>query len=359
MVKVVCQKISTTTKEPRPVQAASPSDFEEDCIRIHNDYRAKHKVSPLVRSEECSRKAAQWAQTLAKEDRMYLDSKSGFGQNLFAKWSSNSNHQVTATEPIQCWYGDIANYKFGGEPARNTQNIGHFTQVVWKGSKEVGVAQARSRSGKVYVVAYYHPAGNIVGSFKDNVPPIGGHPASYKPSRSVNAREAASSQSPPFTGAQKLGSDIWRANFIRRCVDRHNVLRAKHSAPPLKLDDKLNKISQDWASHLAALNKMYHRPNNSYGENIYCIMNTGSDPLQYMEGHEPVDNWYSEIKDYDFKNQTNVNISKVGHFTQLVWKQSTKIGVGVAKSDQGKVFVVTNYDPAGNFIGQFPLNVLK
>lgn len=49
-------------------------------------------------------------------------------------------------------------------------SIGHFSQVVWLDTKEIGVAQARSKSGKIFVVANYSPAGNYVGSFATKVP---------------------------------------------------------------------------------------------------------------------------------------------------------------------------------------------
>ena len=48
--------------------------------------------------------------------------------------------------------------------------LGHFTQVVWKTSKKLGIAKARSpKSGKTIVVANYEPAGNWVGQYKENV----------------------------------------------------------------------------------------------------------------------------------------------------------------------------------------------
>ena len=50
---------------------------------------------------------------------------------------------------------------------------GHFTQVVWKDSQELGIARARTRDGKWLVVANYLPAGNFIGRYPDNVfPPI-------------------------------------------------------------------------------------------------------------------------------------------------------------------------------------------
>lgn len=48
---------------------------------------------------------------------------------------------------------------------------GHFTQVVWKGSKEIGVGKAVAKDGKHIVVASYRPAGNLIGTYAANVLP--------------------------------------------------------------------------------------------------------------------------------------------------------------------------------------------
>lgn len=51
---------------------------------------------------------------------------------------------------------------------------GHFTQLVWKDTKQMGVAKARSAAGtKVFVVANFDPQGNWMGQFADQVPPVG------------------------------------------------------------------------------------------------------------------------------------------------------------------------------------------
>ena len=46
-----------------------------------------------------------------------------------------------------------------------------------------------------------------------------------------------------------------------------------------------------------------------------------------------------------------------GHFTQVVWRKSEKIGVGIATDGRGTLFAVANYFPAGNFMNQFKENV--
>ena len=45
------------------------------------------------------------------------------------------------------------------------------SKVVWKGSKEMGIAQAKSKSNKIIVVANYDPPGNFVGRYSENVAP--------------------------------------------------------------------------------------------------------------------------------------------------------------------------------------------
>lgn len=61
---------------------------------------------------------------------------------------------------------------------------------------------------------------------------------------------------------------------------------------------QLNKVAKDWADTIARKDVMQHRPNNQYGENIYCAWS--SNPAHKIKGSEAVDSWYSEIKDFRF-----------------------------------------------------------
>ena len=67
--------------------------------------------------------------------------------------------------------------------------------------------------------------------------------------------------------------------------------------------------------------------------------------------------WYDEIKNYDFSNPGFA--SNTGHFTQVIWKKSSEIGLGMAKSESGKTYFVAHYLPAGNILGEFDKNVIK
>ncbi|XP_037774524.1 zinc finger CCCH domain-containing protein 13-like, partial [Penaeus monodon] len=51
--------------------------------------------------------------------------------------------------------------------------------MIWKDTENFGVGKARTRDGKIMVVAYYSPPGNIQGKFKENVNPLD-HSAIYR-----------------------------------------------------------------------------------------------------------------------------------------------------------------------------------
>ncbi|CAF4077497.1 unnamed protein product, partial [Rotaria sordida] len=141
--------------------------------------------------------------------------------------------------------------------------------------------------------------------------------------------------------------------FQGETLQRHNTLRARHCAKSLQLNNNLNKIAQDYADYLAATNGFQHS-NNGYGENLYTFSSSAT--LGMLHGNKATDAWYDEIEDYDFSRPGFSGAT--GHFTQIVWKGSTQLGVGIAFGNGGRrAIVVCNYDPPGNYMGQFSQNV--
>ena len=59
------------------------------------------------------------------------------------------------------------------------------------------------------------------------------------------------------------------------------------------------------------------------------------------------------------KNTYFIENKPVCSFTQLVWKESTQLGVGVVKSSWTSVYVVANYQTQGSVISLFPMNVFN
>lgn len=115
-------------------------------------------------------------------------------------------------------------------------------------------------------------------------------------------------------------------------------------------------MAQNWAETLANEDRFAYRPNSNYGENIYCLWS--SDRNAKANPKDVCRSWYEEIKEYDFSIEPK-GVFRAGHFTQMIWKMSQDLGVGVAKTKKGKVLVVCNYNPRGNVVGQFMVNVQR
>jgi hypothetical protein len=67
--------------------------------------------------------------------------------------------------------------------------------------------------------------------------------------------------------------------------------------------------------------------------------------------------WYNEIDSYDFG--THGFNTKTRNFTQIVWRETTSIGVAMVRTPEGVSVVVARYYPAANVLGKFEENVLK
>ncbi|KAB0792093.1 hypothetical protein PPYR_14054 [Photinus pyralis] len=140
--------------------------------------------------------------------------------------------------------------------------------------------------------------------------------------------------------------------FRKQSLDRHNHYRKLHGCPPLVLNDTLSAYAQEWAQEISLMPKPKHRPAPKYGENLSYA---SSSKAGYAEnGEKSVDRWYKEISKYTFGEEPTK--SGTGHFTQVIWKSSKQLGVGTVAKD-GKVWVVANYDPRGNFKGKYRENV--
>ncbi|WP_083999020.1 CAP family protein [Actinomadura kijaniata] len=147
--------------------------------------------------------------------------------------------------------------------------------------------------------------------------------------------------------------------FQAEALAAANAYRAAHHAPPLVMDPELNTYAMQRAasrSEQEMLNAGHDDLRKGTGENIFWGATTGTTP---SSGQAAVQSWYDEIKDYDF-NKAQFS-SSTGHFTQLVWKATTKVGIGRV-SGQGdryyETYIVFVFEPPGNMEGAFADNVL-
>ncbi|EFX72964.1 hypothetical protein DAPPUDRAFT_325774 [Daphnia pulex] len=142
------------------------------------------------------------------------------------------------------------------------------------------------------------------------------------------------------------------STFSLECLQAHNDYRKKHGVPPLVLDLNVTAAAENWAKTMAAENTLAYSDNKNYGENQYFHWGR-----RQVIGRNPVDSFYEEIEDYNFNDPEGPGFTS--HFTQVVWKSTKLMGVGVAKSGDQGIYVAVFYYPKGNRVGQFAANVLR
>ncbi|XP_010530682.1 PREDICTED: pathogenesis-related protein 1-like [Tarenaya hassleriana] len=129
-------------------------------------------------------------------------------------------------------------------------------------------------------------------------------------------------------------------------ISAHNTARATVGVGPVSWDDDLEAYAQSYARRQARGCELEHS-NGPYGENL--AMSTGD-----LTGIEAIGLWVNEKVDYDYDSNT-CRVGKVcGHYTQVVWRNSTRIGCAKMECDNGGTFITCNYDPPGNYIGERP-----
>ena len=134
-----------------------------------------------------------------------------------------------------------------------------------------------------------------------------------------------------------------------------NNYRAKHQSPPLTWDVSPANFAQNWSYYLLSNNLFQHSNSKLYGENLSYFQGYKATPLELIL--KSVDVWYNEISMYDFNNSGYQN--GTGHFTCLIWKSSTKFGIGISiNKTSNEVVISMNTSPPGNILGQFAVNVL-
>jgi uncharacterized protein YkwD len=137
-------------------------------------------------------------------------------------------------------------------------------------------------------------------------------------------------------------------SYQQQVLSEHNQYRLRHHAEKLTWDNTM----ADYALRYASKCEFRHSA-TPYGENLAA---------GYSSISSAVSAWYDEGEKYSYYNPGFSY--RTGHFTQLIWKSSKKIGCAYVSCNgrngtPGK-YLVCEYSPAGNIInpGRFAKNVL-
>jgi Cysteine-rich secretory protein family len=145
-------------------------------------------------------------------------------------------------------------------------------------------------------------------------------------------------------------------NFESRLLAAHNRERAAAGIAPLEWNEALAADAVGWAAHLAELNDLEHSPDDPdemdpQGENLWLGTQSHFSP------EEMVGTWIEEKR--HFKpgifpdNSRTGDLEDVGHYTQLMWRDTDRVGCAVEANGEYDI-LVCRYAAAGNVIGERP-----
>ncbi|UJR07800.1 hypothetical protein I4U23_012082 [Adineta vaga] len=148
----------------------------------------------------------------------------------------------------------------------------------------------------------------------------------------------------------RLGEPV---KIVRKEVlARHNEKRKMHCVSDLTLDNDLNKVSQDLADKLAAADITPPDYDASKMQSVYYGKGDAA-----LHGSVVVDNFYNEHKYYKYDSP---DFSFTKYFPKIIWKSTTKLGVGRAfTNDKKSMFIVISYDSRDSLGEGYKNNVQK
>jgi hypothetical protein len=133
----------------------------------------------------------------------------------------------------------------------------------------------------------------------------------------------------------------------------HNLARRAVGTPDMVLDPELNRQALAYAEQLARTQIFEHSPPSArqgQGENLWAGT-ANAFTFEQMAG-----GWINERRFYVHARfpdvSTTGNWQDVGHYTQVIWRDTVRLGCGIATGGR-RDYLVCRYAPPGNFIGQF------
>jgi pathogenesis-related protein 1 len=135
------------------------------------------------------------------------------------------------------------------------------------------------------------------------------------------------------------------SNDTATMLKRNNQIRAEvYAGHPLSWSTSLASSAQSHANRLAQANTLKHSATKN-GENLFA----SSSVTGYVSA---IESWYKEKNNYNFATKKCKTGKICGHYTQIVWKESTKVGCGKARSASWGTIIVCQYNPRGNVGGK-------
>jgi uncharacterized protein YkwD len=142
--------------------------IQKQFLDAHNQVRARHQNTVALEwSTEVEKSAQKWADTCSFKHSGVI----GLGENI--AWGYFNYPQI-GNQITQMFYSEVSKYHwFGKEPNPEAfTEWGHFTQVVWADTTQLGCAVSTCGTNQYFAVCQYRSAGNFAGQYAKNVHPL-------------------------------------------------------------------------------------------------------------------------------------------------------------------------------------------
>ncbi|XWS67538.1 hypothetical protein CRYUN_Cryun04dG0015000 [Craigia yunnanensis] len=134
-------------------------------------------------------------------------------------------------------------------------------------------------------------------------------------------------------------------NSTQDYLSVHNAARAQVGVGPMTWDATVAAYAQQYANKRISDCGLIHS-NGPYSENL-------AEASYALTGAEAVKLWVDEKPNYNYEANKCIGGDCL-HYTQVVWRNSIRLGCARVKCNSGWWFVTCNYDPPGNFVGERP-----
>ncbi|XP_051947841.1 uncharacterized protein LOC127619117 isoform X2 [Xyrauchen texanus] len=372
-------------------------DQKSTIVNMHNELRSKVQPSAafmqrVVWDEELHLVAETYASKCIWKHNPELITLS-LGENLFV-----TTGPFNATKAMLDWFGEHVDYGYENDTCPENKMCGHYTQMVWANTNKVGCAtylcdtlEGLPFENSTVLVCNYSPQGNVEGQR----PYESGEPCSECPDNLPSCEENICVVENLFSSVEPLSEDSTiehstvspegplakkehttlpeelteghrRMNDAGHLtedqkstiVNMHNKFRSKVQPSATFMqrvvwDEELHLVAETYASKCI----WKHNPELitlSLGENLFVT--TGP-----FNATKAMLDWFGEHVDYGYENDTCPENKMCGHYTQMVWANTNKVGCATYLCDtleglpfENSTVLVCNYSPQGNVEGQRP-----
>jgi len=128
-------------------------------------------------------------------------------------------------------------------------------------------------------------------------------------------------------------------------LNAHANARAQVGVGNNVWDNNVAAYASDYVKRLTGDCRLVHS-GGPYGENL--AWSSGD-----LTGSDAVKLWVDEKPNYDYNSDSCVR-GECRHYTQVIWRNSFRLGCAKARCSNGGTLISCNYAPSGNFVNERP-----